>query len=355
MNSVPIEALIASNYVKYSALSPLISNAFRGSTATEVNLYIDVYSIIKSLYADGYNVDIKDDKSFTASIINMCAHYREWFRYNLGVYVKIFIVHSYNCPELNNKFICGYNLSMKKKVEINHKMTDFLNYNSELLETLCPYLPDIHYIKTEFETSVVMSYIIDKETLSGNINPNIILTKDMYNIQLLLHPSTVILRSRKFKGEDTSFLIGPLNGSPNSICDFWNFYGSKDNLKNDGIYINPINISLLMAINKLEGRSLPALINVSTAKKYILNTVGTECIPCSIDSLIEANPNILDKVSKFILESRFKTIDLQFQKSIYCTSTESMLLKYKNLNDPVAVKAINDKYFVNSPIHLDRL
>ena len=354
MNKVPIEALIASSYVRYDTLGPLISNAFRGSTATEVNMYIDLYSIMKSLYGDGYVVDIKDDKSFTASIINMCAHYREWFRFNLGVYVKIFIIHSFNCPEINNKFVCNYNSSMKRKVEINKSMTDFINYNSELLETLCPYLPDIHYIKTDFESAVVTSFIIDKEVASGNINPNIILTKDLYNIQLLLHPSTVILRSRKFKGEDSSFLVGPL-GTPQSIVDFWNFYGSKDNLKNDCIYINPMNVSLLMAINKLECRGLPAIINVNTAKKAILKAVGTEGIPCSVESLLIANPGIEEKISRVILESRFKSIDLQFQKSIFVTSTEAMLLKYKNLNDPTAVKAINDKYFTLSPIHLDRL
>ena len=55
----------------------------------------------------------------------------------------------------------------------------------KLLKILCPYLPAIYYVDSEqnFEVAVIIAHII--ETLNDP-NPNLIISKDFYPIQLIV-------------------------------------------------------------------------------------------------------------------------------------------------------------------------
>ena len=77
-------------------------------------------------------------------------------------------------------------------------------------------------------------------------------------------------------------------------------------------------------------------------------------IPCSVDSLFEVNRDLEEKVSKMMIDSRYKSLDIVFQEQIFNSTTESRMMKLENRFDPEAVKMIIDKYFVKNPIDINK-
>lgn len=352
---IPLESFLMAHFVKYENLSVLVNQAFSGSQATEVNLYIDMYSITKSLYSDSCIANITDYRSVIACIINMCAHYRHYFRKYLGVNTKIFIINSLNCPETNRKFVAGYNEIMYRKFTSNTFIKNMVNHNTDLMNIIIPYLPEIYFVNSQYESSVVISSIIDKQCKNGNSNPNIIITRDiLYNMQLLsLHPETAILRPTKNKNGDVSYIIEPLRNDMISINRYWQNFCNELGCKNIDINIHPINTSLLLSLSRLPDRNLKSIMNINTAKRYINNIVGNNPIKCSIQSIIDNG--ISAKCGETIIFNRYKSIDVEFQKSIYESTIEYRLLDFKDLYDPEAVKDINNRYFESNPLDLDKL
>ncbi len=354
---IPMESIIGTSFVRMTRLSQLVQDTFRGSNATEINLYIDMYSIVKSLYSNSHNIIITDYRSFTSTLIEMCIHYRTFFR-SIGVESKIFLVMSNNIPEVNTKLCPTYNNSMKIKIGSDSHITELINDNCDMLGILCPYLPDIHFVRSTFESSTIIDSIINKEIVMGNTNPNIIISKDTLPLQLLyMYDNTVLLRPKKSAGEDVSVMISG-GEDPVSIANFWKFYSDIRDLKTSNIpeLIHPCNLALLMAMTTVPERNLKSVINAASARKYILNCVGMNRIKCSVQTIYDTNANMESKVASTIIESRYKALDLQFQREIFNSSVESkFILNYKNLNDPEAVKSINNKFFVKNPINLDKI
>ena len=107
-STVSTEMILTSNFVRYNRMSQLVQFAFQNSKATSINLYLDLYGVIKTLFSDSYRTDISDYTAVTTSILNMCGHYRSYFK-GLGVATKIFLVFSYNTPEINMQYVPEYN------------------------------------------------------------------------------------------------------------------------------------------------------------------------------------------------------------------------------------------------------
>lgn len=351
-----LESLFMVNCVRYERLSGLINQAFSGSNATTLNIYIDLYSIIRPLYDTKLIIDIPDYYGMISCIVNICAHYRYYFRKYLGVDTKIFLVMSNNCCVNNCKLVSGYNKIMCNMTRNNLPITNLINDNLDLLTILCPYLPDIYLFRTEYESSVVMSCIIDKQAELGNTSPNLVLTKDAYAIQLAaMHQETCVLRPKKYKGEDTSFIIEPLNTIERKNA-FWYWYRTMRGFTENDIYIDPCNVSMIMALSGVKERNIISKCNYATSMKFVYTVVGDQPIRCTPQSVYEMN--CLDRrqnMSLDTLNNRFKAIDITFQKEIYNSTAESMMIKFKNLYDPATVKQINDHYFEKNPLDLDKL
>ena len=353
---VPLEACITANYVKYEKLAPIVAEAFAGSTDTYLDIYIDMNSVIRSLYNSNYNIEINNYKSLTSCIINMCGHYRDYFRRYLGVNTSIYIVMSNNCNEINRKYVAEYNKSFLYKTHTNTMITNLIKDNLELINYLAMYLPNIYLIQSEFETASVISSLIDIRKREGSNNPNLIITRDMMNMQLLYtHNKTAILRPTKFQNQDNSYIIGPFDDS--NIQLYWNYFDnvadSKSNKPMENIH--PINTPLLMALIGWKKINLNNIFNIKKAKDYIYNCVGDKPVRCSVKTLFEINPELSNKVSWTTVESRYKALDISFQKSLYENSIEYKMINFTDLINPKAVKMVNDKMFFDNPIDLDRL
>ena len=354
---IPLEAYITSSYVKYDRLASLIAEAFAGYDDTYLDIYIDMNSVIKALYNSQYNTGIDNYKSLTACIINMCGHYRDYFRRYLGVNTDIIIVMSNNICDINRKYVAEYNKSFRYKIETNNLINNLVKDNLDLLNSLIPYIPNIYMIQSEFETAAVISSIINKRRSEGIIRPNLLISRDLLSMQVVAkYNKTAMLRPMKNYNGDNSYIVGPLDNQE-FIDKYWYFFDKEitDGKTSCNINIHPINTSLLMALNRYNKRDLKTIVNITQAKKYIYKCVEDNPVRCSVKTVFELNPELNDKVSWTTVESRHKALDIDFQQTIYENSLEYKLLNFIDLNNPTAVKRVNDEIFYDNPIDIDRL
>lgn len=357
-STIPIELLIARYFIKYKRLDQLIQFAFAGSSANSVDLFIDVYGIYKSIFSRHYVTNVSDYTSFTTSLVNMCGHYRAYFK-SIGVSTRIFIVSGYNIPEVNSKFVAGYNKTFKDKLN-NKLIFDMVEQNIQLLELLAPYLPDIHFVKTNFETSVAIYNIIKKEINSNRIVPNIIISADLYPIQLTtILDNTAYIKPKKNLGEDISEIVCP-KSHPQHQNSFWGIVcQEKDDfiLNESVVSISSRNYVLLAALNKFYDRNYKCIVNFTKANKIINSIVGAEDIVLTPDMLDRADPKLIEGLPLQIIDSRYKALDVIYQDILFnddkCPEPE--LLDFKNLTDDGAIQLINDTYFSQNPIDIFKL
>ena len=353
--SVPVEYIVTRYFTKYNRLDSLIPYAFSGSKAKAINIYIDVYGLYKTLFSRSYRTSINDYTSFTTSIINMCSHYRGYFK-NIGVYAKIFIISSYNVPEANCKFVAGYNKTMLEKLA-NKSINNMIDLNNQLLDLLCPYLPNIHFISSSYESSSVMDFLIRKEESEGNKNPNLIISSDIYPIQLTTkYSQTAFLRPKKSQGEDHSMIVCPKEHSTHHQS-FWGLVCERDNLVNrsENIRISPVNFPLLMALNRFPERNITNLININAIERIIYDIVADQPLKVTAETIYSVSNELAAKVPFTVIDSRYKVLDIDYQSYLFDESLESKMIKYENLNDPDAVQLINSQYFSTNPIDVYRL
>ena len=354
--NLPIELFIARYFIKYKRLDQLIQFAFSGSSANSIDLFIDIYGIYKSIFSRHYITNISDYTSFTSSLINMCGHYRAYFK-SLGVTTRIFLVSGFNIPDANCKFVAGYNKTFKDKLN-NKLIYDMVDQNIQLLDLLCPYLPDIHFVKTEFETSVAIYNIIQKEISSGRIVPNVIVSADTYPIQLTtLLDDTVYIRPKKNLGEDISEIVCP-RGHVHHQNSFWGIIcQEKDDfvLNESAVSVSSRNYVLLAALNKFYDRNYKCIVNFTKANKIINSITGGADIVINPNMLDKADPKLIEGLPLQIIDSRFKALDVIYQDILYNESVEPMVLNFENLSDSGAIQLINDKYFTQNPIDIFKL
>ena len=177
---ISINQIITYSYVKYDRLAELINFEYKNSKATKINLYIDLYSILKPLYSS--NIAIDEYNDITSSIINMCSHYRSFFKTRYNVDTRIYLIWSSNLPSKNKNVYKEYNQKFEYTMNANTKITKLISDNLELLSILCPYIPEIMYVTDLYEVGVIAQYI---QEMQDNISiPALLITRDPYNFQL---------------------------------------------------------------------------------------------------------------------------------------------------------------------------
>ena len=353
-----VEQIIYRSFVKYDRLQNIVYETFSNTSianATELNIFIDLYSIMHAIFSEKNRVIINNYTDITSCVINMCAHYRAFFR-RIGVKTKFFLIFSFNICDINRKFVAGYNESFYRKITTVDIFRETAMNNFELLDLLCPYLPDIFFIKSirNFESAVIIASLIDK--LNSPI-PNLIISKDIYPMQLCaLYPNTSFLRPLKISAGDSSVMV-PINEKPNFRNEFWQIIGHFRNYININqlIDISPINLPLFSALTKMPERDINKTIcNYQIANKIIKDIVGTENIKVIPKQLYD-NQYIVDKLPISKIEALYNAYDIEYMKTYYNIDPESKSIKLINLQDDAAVNHINSKFLANNPIDLSKL
>ena len=352
-----IEHVVINMMAKYGRLEEEMQYVYRNSSADHINIFFDMYAINKVIYSSNMEVVFTDAVDLAASIINLCIHYRTFFR-RFGVETTIYIVSGLNCPDENIRLVPEYNSAMvNRRDRVNNILNEHIEKNITLLNILCPYLPDIHFIHTKYETSVVISSLIKKYTTPKE--SNLIITRDLYPFQLLtMYPNLALLRPKKgIKGEDLSYIIkNPENTMEREV--FWKYFYKERESKTYSYLLSPKNISLISALCSYPHRCLNTMISISYATKLILQIVGEMDVACTPASFCDMHENYLSKrnISRDLIFNRFHALDIPFQEeTIYNISQEFQTLSFDNKIDPYALNSINNKYFRNMPIDLDRL
>lgn len=354
-NLASVENIIYGSFVKMNRLQPLTINTFSNTSiaaATELNVFIDLYSVLKSVFSEHYRTDITDYTSITTGIINMCSHYRSFFK-QLSVRTKFYLIFSFNTCDINRKFVAGYNEEFMNKSQIplfNKLAMD----NFDLLDLICPYLPDIFFVKSirNFESAVIIANLI--ETINDG-NPNLIISKDLYPLQLCYqYPYTSYLYPIKRRGRDESVMV-PISEKNTFRQEFWQLVASIRKFELSNIMeVSPVNFPLFSAMNRFPERGITGVANVTGAKNIIKKIVGSDDIVIIPNQLYE-DPVVSTKIPVSKIESRMKALDVQFMLPYYKADPESKAIQFQNLRDDATINMINAKFFANNPIDLQRL
>ena len=229
---------------------------------------------------------------------------------------------------------------------------------------MCPYLHGIYFIKTNEEFAVKALDVMYREEASGNMNPNIVITKDIYSYQLpAIKSNTVIFRPKKSNGEDSSWVVTYGNVLQSFIANSRNIKESNSASKAlvKSYSLRPEILSLLMTITNLNCRGIVTVLNINTAiNRLLLITSDHSIINGYNADMNEVYYALLNKESKFpipcqTLTFRFKAIDLKFNHTCYMENPESKLSYIIDLDNPEEVKSINNTWFRNCPLDLERL
>lgn len=352
--------ILYSNFIKYDKLYHMCMKAFYNRNDINViDIMIDMNSLTRDLYK--YPNSVYDPRMIAASMINLCAHLKQYFYSRHNVYTKIYIVYATNRPKGALKFCPSYNAHYITKINANIHVTQSILDSCELLKSICPYLQDIYFIKDNYdnEASFIMAYFCNKRE-SGDYH--IIYSKDAYTYQLVAQCSnTCLFRPRKSREGDTSYLVLKSN--------IYETYREEE-LRNKPIKIgNSIShelFGLMIALNGFKFRGIPNTISNGTdgyslnnrnSLKIIQNAIIKKNIlngyifPTNIDPVVLGVPEVLTDT----FCNRFKALDLVYQYNINALILEEIESNVINLYDPMSVQAINNSEFKNFPLDLNNL
>lgn len=352
--------ILYGSYIRYDRLFEMTKFAFYGKTDSEnVNIYIDVYSILKSLYARGTNIKINDSYAIASCIINLAIHLRAYFDTRHRVSSKIFIIYGGARPTNTISQYPPYNMKNIQMEESNQYLKQLIIDNLEVIKILCPYLYDIYaIIDYENEFSVIASAIIDSESEKGR-TPNIIYSKDPLAYQLVaFKPRTFLYRPKKKSNMDCSWVV-----TKSTLYSSYR-YGELGLTKQFETSLDVKMFSIYQAIAGVKSRNIPSNKNGNTAVKLLESAVQSNVFSngynangimrdniAFIQFCDNVNINYLDLIARFI------SIDLLHQTMIY-KSTPSFIgaaAGIINLYNPQEVRNINDKYFQVYPLDLNRV
>ena len=350
-----VEQLIAGSYVKYRNLSQLIASSYAGSACEEINLFIDLNSVLKQLYSgDVWTHRSVDQFDIAASTINMCAHYRNFFR-NINVETNIFLIYGLNCPSANSVYVSGYNAKFVEAYIKKPDITKAIETNLDILNLISQYLPRIYFFNIgTCEVSSMVDYLIHNLPRTNSNIENIIISKDPLMLQLIPEHNVRIIRPLKRKDGDDSFIIDNSNLWIKFITEF-----RKGKIPQN--LISNIFFQNILCMTSVPERSMFSVFNISKAFQYIEKSVKSNFLDpnkfytqSGINTALSA---LQIKFNPTELEMRFKAINAHYQAMFILPMEKPELktLRLIDLEDIPSLKSIVTKYFEKNPIDLDRL
>ena len=352
---ISAESIVISNYIRYNVLERMTAEAFSGSNANVVNIYIDLYQLFRKMYRS--DILIGDRSSVASGVVNMCAHYREFYRKYYGVHTRIYLMQTSGPMKNSSTFVPDYNIVNMEKMALAEMMTTFMLQNCAILKELCKYLPDIYYIEAPIETSAMIYANIQDRLIIGDSDPNIIISTShlQYMVAALSKTPTVVFNHKWYNND----IIYKIISNKYTILKYMYIYGAKVSEKtlDKCVPLNSGLLGLLIAMTRYEHRSMKSVFNISTALTKLNDAINNGCIvnsyisPDSIDIMSEY---LEDKVD--IIKNRYKAIDVLYQSNLYMMGNYYLDKSWDvNLQDPDMIKLLSDKYFRYNPLDLDRI
>lgn len=352
---VILQGVIYGYCVKYTRLTQLINANFVGSTATTIDIFVDVRNICSRVLLFMRMKQMQPNNRFfiAGGIINLCAHYREFFRSRYNTSSRFWLI---DAESVNNHTMIykDYALSPLNDDDI---CPNIISENIMILNTITPYLPDITMINANgFDIGVNVLDIVSKEQVFGNDNPRIILTKDRSALQIADSiVNTFVLRPIKKASDDESVLYGLQMAIPE--------YVSRE--FNKGYPAMPIPAglcSVLMALTRNSSRHIPSKLRIDTALRKLSplaqpnQTLGAQTQYPHVWDIKALLTQLGVDSDPFEIELRYKAIDIPIMYEAFKVHpVNTIYTSIVNLYAPEEVKKINEQYFKGIPLDLEVL
>lgn len=348
LEGIPAASVLYKKFIKYDQLNLIVSKEFQGCQDKIVNVYIDLYAMLITLYRCQ---SITGAIDISSCIVNMAIHYRNYFL-KYGVYTNIFLIYSPTMGLTNLRHLPNYNSSYINRMVKNKQVYNAVNENLALLGTIVPYLPDIFLKIGTAETTVIAYDIMLKLQSKGVIFPSVFVTTSQYAFQLPAKYKRCVLFIKKTdnNNDDISYGVDAL--------DCLDYYIKETKNKSD-ITIPKRNdwISAYMSLAGIPKRNVTSLFNFKIALE-ILNSLSSSYDAVTPEALFEhiSRKYPDHRISLQELVERFRCIDLDYQLEEYRTLPESKETAFLNqLNDFDELVHLNDIYFKSNPMVLDKL
>lgn len=366
-DSIPIQAILYSYYIKYSKLRELTKEAFAGSDSDMLYVYIDMYDIVKNIYHRSLigenSLNAVKENLLTSSILNLCAHLRNFYWNGYGVHTKFFIMFSTYFTDLSSE--CR-GTSLLSKVMINNPHADkVLGWNVNMLNMLCPYFPDVYFVQGTVDTCIMTMNLIMNQRSDGDNTPGIIISKDTMMWQIPCHyPEIAVFRPRKKNDEDISFCVDQSN-----VVSMWR--STVKRLKTPvECFVAPQHFSLYLALTSFKDRDLSSYYDARKACKIISDLLQRNIIlpgynypTCIVDILnsLSKPVSITDLAKDHLIDTslvmRYCAIDLYhlaMKYSLIMPESKYNIIT-SNKYDPKGIEDINNEHFVDNPINFIHL
>jgi hypothetical protein len=161
-----IEKILNSKKIRYELMNQLFTKYPRG--VTTVTMYIDLFSILNNIYNPNVTEAIADyfddDKRLiiSSNIINMAAHFRNYFATRQGKYTNIVFYYSLEESKYEKEVYPEYRKTYYEKrfgknpdfVMINELIRD----NIKLCEIISDYLPHIYFVNSKDINPILVPY-----------------------------------------------------------------------------------------------------------------------------------------------------------------------------------------------------
>ena len=331
---ISVSRLMNYNKIRHNRLIDLTNIEYCNSGANIINLYIDLNSMFRSIYSP--DVTIEDYLELTSSIINLCGYYRSFYRRYYDVHTRIYLVYSNNTPPENIMIYPEYNEKNKKMIDANKYTTSYIAKTLDLLSTICPYIPDIQFYIDYCETGVMIEYL--KELQIKNFIPNIVLSRDAYNFQLV-DENTKILVPYKEKDVshntiDSSYFVNLQNAM------YFYCLKNKSIIPIEYMDINGSYLPLFMALSRCPQRNIKSINKISKGLNMLRDV------------------DIVNKIkSDVLLQNRYYVCDIKQQLESYRVSAYRHITTsdIENLYNKEEIQNLNNKYFSKYPLELESL
>lgn len=356
-----IANILYGSYIRYERLYEMTKYAFYGDTdSNDVNIFIDAYSVLKSLYGRGLGFEIDDSCVIASCLINLAIHLRAYFETRHRVASKVYIVYGgarpmnafVNYPQYNTK-----NIVME---DSNFYLKSLIKDNLDIVDLLSRYLHDIFCIvDLEAEFNCIVSGLIQLDNKDGRV-PNIIYSKDPLAYQLVaFEKRTFLYRPKKKGNEDASWVV-----TKSTLYDAYR-YGELGNTKQLPCSLDVRMFSIYQAISGVRSRSINSIKSANSTVTLLEKAVADGMFNNGFNSsaIFNVPLNPFEKmfhgtqIDPALVTNRFAAIDLQFQTLLFSFGYTGMNIKENiiNLYNPQEVRNINDRYFQKYPLDLNRV
>lgn len=343
-----ISGIIYGYYVRYARLIDQVNLAFRNSSASTIDIYIDLYDIFRKIDNRNFNPADLDEKLITSCVINMCAHYRNFFNKYYKTSTKFFIIAASDSTTMNSKFCDQYKYPKFKNDYMDKKYRDTTN----MVLLISKYIPHIYvWDSSKFEFGSIAMHIIQNIAKNDEHNPALILSRDIYTLQLSAIYNNIysLLPIKNIHGSSDDSLI---LDRQYSIMEY--IYRNTCSSDKNRYQIDSRLTLIYMGIMGVSTRGMRGLMRKKKACS-LLQQLGY--LPISIKEYIEKLNVINNKpIDPHTIEIRVFTIDYAFQSQSIKDSTEVFVADFsKYLYDPEGLKYLNSHDLEKYPLDLNVL